>query len=147
MSYADAKLITDLKLEQQLEEAAMQDIYNQMDEDAMKRDKYSLWGSVIGGAIGLFTGGIQGAQIGYNIGKQGKYLAPQDFEISQLEADVFGGGKFGISDMMNWVDEVEWQDAKEDMDEYLETAGDLFSVATNSVWQDEDPFTSMASQS
>ena len=131
MSYADAKLLTDYKIELSEEEAAMQDVYDQMDADAAERDKYSLYGSVIGGVIGFAFGGAPGAQIGYQVGKQAKYAAPQNFDTAYMDQAVYGGGKFAANEMMQFVNDVEYQDALEDLNEHIETAGDMYSIASN----------------
>mgnify|MGYP003139030063 FL=1 len=130
MSYADAKLLTDYKIELAEEEAAMQDVYDQMDADAAERDKYSLYGSVIGGTIGFLFGGPTGATIGYNIGKQRKYFAPQEFSTDYMDKLVYSGGKFNANEMLSFVDDIAYADAMEELNEKMETAGDLFTIAS-----------------
>ena len=128
--YAKAKLITDYKIEAAEEEQLRQDILSQMDQDAMNRDQYSLWGSIIGGGVGFFLGGPQGAKVGYNVGKQAKYFSNDEFNVSDLEDTKYSGGKFGASEMSDWVDDVKFMDDQANQAMLIDSATNLFSVAT-----------------
>lgn len=91
---ANTKLMLDLRQEQKQEDQAMQEIYDMMDEDAKERDMYDLVGSFVGGALGFAIGGFKGAYTGYNLGGNLSYLAPQEFDASDLDDPRLDGGMF-----------------------------------------------------
>ena len=128
---ANTKLMLDLRQEQKQEDQAMQEIYDMMDEDAKERDMYDLVGSFVGGALGFAIGGSKGAYTGYNLGGNLSYLAPQEFDASDLDDPRLEGGMFNPGAMDSFKDDVLFADASEDIAMYQNTVGDLFSIAMN----------------
>ena len=132
-NYAQAKLYTDYAIEKHNEEQAWEDYIAQKEQDAANSDSWSLWGSVLGGLIGFVASSFNpyGAYLGYQAGKQAKYLAPE--EISDEEAyfeskDVFEGGKFHASAMDNAKNEAILADEQADLAELISTGTDAFSA-------------------
>ena len=130
-NYAQAKLHTDYAIELHDEEQAWEDYIAAKERDAAESSEWSLWGSVIGGIIGFVVGGPYTAYLGYQAGKQAKYLAPE--EISDEEEyfegkEIFEGGKFHASAMDSATREAILADEQADLAELIATGTDAFSA-------------------
>ena len=128
-NYAQTKLMIDYKSEEAAENAAMQDIWDVIYEDAAERDKYSLYGSIGGAVLGYAIAGPGGAKIGYNLGGGiAPHFADQDFEYSMLESDILSQGKFNPGRMTVFKDDVFHAQATEEMDLWTGTAGSIIQT-------------------
>ena len=119
-----AKLRTDFAIEEYDEYQGLTDYFGKKDSDAAEADKWSLWGSVIGGIAGFVLGGFNPytAYLGYQLGKQAKYFAPEEIGDSEeyfAENEIFSGGKFGAGAMQNQVDQAIFAEEQEDLSEMI----------------------------
>ena len=132
-SYARAKLYTNYKMEQAAEEQAWEDYFNAKDSDALASDVWSLVGGIVGGGIGFFVGGPYTAYMGYQAGKQAKYLNPEETSGGPEEWFAEKGidmreGLFEQSMYENQLKDVELLEAEEDLAELIGTGTDFVSA-------------------
>ena len=119
MSQGKLKLIIDKKQEEQIELGAFDELYELYADQQKERQNASIWGKVLGGLLGYFTGGI-GTAILYSAvaGEAGKWSVQGSHEqevMDMLAKDTFGGGKFDAGDLQTVVDqEKDWAESRQD---------------------------------
>jgi hypothetical protein len=136
-SYARAALYTQYKREQDKEMQNWEDYFNAADQDALESDQYSFIGSIIGGIGGfvLSAGNPYGAYLGYQVGKQAKYLNPEETKMGPKEwfeeqGMDMSGGLFEGKMMENNFRDVILQEEEQDLAELITTGTDILAAYT-----------------
>ena len=110
-SYNYAKLMIHYDQEAQMSKDGWDGYFEQKTEDDILSDQYELGGSIVGGltALVLSGGNPYAALVGYNVGKQAKYLAPSETDniYSYMDEHDLDAGSFELD---LWDTEMKNQD-------------------------------------